>query len=405
VGELRLAGCGDAGTGNPWLRDGSFLVVRKVRQHVRALKTWAEKRGGDELLARMMGRDAKGTPLAPHTGDPSLNDFNYSKDEQGDACPVQSHIRRANPRVFEHERPPPRIMRRGMSFGPRYDPEEPEEPEPDRGLMFMSYQASIAEQYEVVQRWLNGGNSTGIASAQNDPLTGVGRPGDPRTFRWYDGNKVVRVPLDLDKGNRFVGLDWLLYLFAPSVATIGRIARLEPQPDPREKSLGIALIDRLRDAERMLEVRQRLAPALRPATGESGKRAPDQSLSPGAFLKVLFGAAKAFVEAYLPNASHQVIVLSTESCGAVVIDPRHPTLIGGALGVDAVLRILEQDGEAGRFRTFQRQPAHRGRPIEAHLHGFLGIKSGRKIRYGRLLVEALDLDRVPAPLDAVLAEV
>jgi hypothetical protein len=76
-----------------------------------------------------------------------------------------------------------------------------------------------------------------------------------------------------------------------------------------------------------------------------------------------------------------------------------------ALGVDAVLRILDKDGEAGRFRTFQRQPAQRGRPIEAHLHRFLGIKSGRKIRYGRLLVEALDLDRVPAPLDAVLTEV
>jgi hypothetical protein len=76
-----------------------------------------------------------------------------------------------------------------------------------------------------------------------------------------------------------------------------------------------------------------------------------------------------------------------------------------ALGVDAVLRILEQDVEAGRFGTFQRQPAQRGRPIEAHLHRFLGIKSGRKIRYGRLLVEALDLDRVPAPLDAVLTEV
>lgn len=76
-----------------------------------------------------------------------------------------------------------------------------------------------------------------------------------------------------------------------------------------------------------------------------------------------------------------------------------------AVGVDAVLHILEQDGEAGRFRTFQRQPAQRGRPIEAHLHRFLGTRAGRKIRYGRLLVEALDLDRVPAPLDAVLTEV
>jgi hypothetical protein len=77
----------------------------------------------------------------------------------------------------------------------------------------------------------------------------------------------------------------------------------------------------------------------------------------------------------------------------------------GALGIDAVLRLLEQDGETARFRTFQRQPAQRGRPIEAQLHRFLGVSSGRKIRYGRLLVEALDLDRVPAPLDALLSEV
>jgi hypothetical protein len=76
-----------------------------------------------------------------------------------------------------------------------------------------------------------------------------------------------------------------------------------------------------------------------------------------------------------------------------------------ALGVEVVLRIFEQDGEAGRFRTFQRQPAQRGRPIEAHLHRFLGIRAGRKIRYGRLLAEALDLDRVPAPLEAILTEV
>jgi hypothetical protein len=34
---------------------------------------------------------------------------------------------------------------------------------------------------------------------------------------------------------------------------------------------------------------------------------------------------------------------------------------------------------------------------------FLGTKKGRKIRYGRLLVEALDSERVPAPLDNLLA--
>lgn len=76
-----------------------------------------------------------------------------------------------------------------------------------------------------------------------------------------------------------------------------------------------------------------------------------------------------------------------------------------ALDVAAVLRILEAQGELGSFRTLQKQPAHQGRSPEEQVHRFLGTRSGRKIRYGRLLVEALDLDRVPRPLDLALAHV
>jgi len=39
------------------------------------------------------------------------------------------------------------------------------------------------------------------------------------------------------------------------------------------------------------------------------------------------------------------------------------------------------------------------------LRRFLGTRAGRKVRYGTLLVDALDLDRVPPALDAVLAQV
>jgi hypothetical protein len=76
-----------------------------------------------------------------------------------------------------------------------------------------------------------------------------------------------------------------------------------------------------------------------------------------------------------------------------------------ALDVDRVLRIIRSEGELGAFRTLQRQPAHQDRSSEEQLHRFLGTRSGRKIRYGRLLVEALDLDRVPRPLDRALAHV
>jgi hypothetical protein len=75
------------------------------------------------------------------------------------------------------------------------------------------------------------------------------------------------------------------------------------------------------------------------------------------------------------------------------------------LGADTVERILAAEGELGSFRTFQKQPAQRGRPVQAQLRRFLGTKQGRKIRYGTLLVEALDLADVPRPLDGVLGHV
>jgi hypothetical protein len=67
-----------------------------------------------------------------------------------------------------------------------------------------------------------------------------------------------------------------------------------------------------------------------------------------------------------------------------------------------VLRVLAEQGELRSFRTFQKQPAHRDRPLGEQLHGFMW---NRKQRYAVLLVEALDLDRVPRPLDRVLAHV
>ena len=75
------------------------------------------------------------------------------------------------------------------------------------------------------------------------------------------------------------------------------------------------------------------------------------------------------------------------------------------LGAAAVEQVVEAQGELGSFRTFQRQPAWRGRPSQEQLRRFLGTHSGRKIRYARLLVDALDLTSVPRPLDRVLAHV
>ena len=74
-----------------------------------------------------------------------------------------------------------------------------------------------------------------------------------------------------------------------------------------------------------------------------------------------------------------------------------------ALGASAVEAMIERQGELLSLRILQRQPAQRLRSVEQHLHRFLGSQSGRKGIYAKLFVEALDLDRVPAPLRAVLA--
>jgi hypothetical protein len=72
-----------------------------------------------------------------------------------------------------------------------------------------------------------------------------------------------------------------------------------------------------------------------------------------------------------------------------------------AVGADAVLQLVEERGELGPFRTLLKQPEWRGRRLDRQLQRFLGNAS-RKITYAPLLVDALDLTKVPRPLDAVL---
>jgi predicted ATP-dependent endonuclease of OLD family len=76
-----------------------------------------------------------------------------------------------------------------------------------------------------------------------------------------------------------------------------------------------------------------------------------------------------------------------------------------SLGVASVERVVEAQGELRSFRTLQKQAAQQGRTHEEQLRRFLGSRGGRKIRYARLLVDALDLTRVPRPLERVLAHV
>jgi len=224
----------------PLIDNGSFLVIRKLRQDVGRWQAVLDgaARGDDphfdarpeperaaareRIASMLMGRRHDGTLVL----DPALgktNDFNYAADPQGTRCPFQSHIRRANPR-WPGPQKMPRILRRGMSYGPRFEVD----PAAERGLFFMAYCGSIAEQFEIIQRWMAGGNSSGVHSSHGDPMLGVPEKGHSRAFQWLGSDgKVAHVDLGDEP---ITELQWGLYLFAPSLAGLKVISAATAAP-------------------------------------------------------------------------------------------------------------------------------------------------------------------------------
>jgi hypothetical protein len=77
-----------------------------------------------------------------------------------------------------------------------------------------------------------------------------------------------------------------------------------------------------------------------------------------------------------------------------------------AVGTAGVEAVLAAQGDLRWFRTFQSQPAWRGREPVPQLWRFLRSSSRRTQRYARLLVEAaVAKDTLPRPLDALLQAV
>lgn len=234
---------GDVPRPNPDLDGGSFLVIRKLHQDVAGLETLlASLPAGadpDAVLAKLMGRARDGTPLADATGD-DPNAFDFTADADGRRCPLTSHIRRTNPRAAEHDVPPPRIIRRGMSFGPPRGADEPGA----RGTFFMAYGASIAEQFEVIQRWVNGGNSTAAFSRQVDPIAGNTPANHDYVYRYGVDGTAQRVTI----AKPLVALEWGIYLFVPSLTTIEDWAVLPARVEATDALVerGRAIIARIR---------------------------------------------------------------------------------------------------------------------------------------------------------------
>ncbi len=204
--------------GPVWGKDGSFYVVRRLRQDVdgfhRFLEIEAEGLGiSSELLgAKLVGRWKSGAPILrePEHDEPALGDndcannhFEFQDksdpipeqpqpdptcvvesalcvddddtfpqspgDIPGARCPFAGHIRKTYPRddVFQDAKDSPlnesstqthRLLRRGIPFGaPFYPSPNPKKKDSgNRGLVFAAYQTSIVEQFEfVTQVWAN----------------------------------------------------------------------------------------------------------------------------------------------------------------------------------------------------------------------------------------------------------
>jgi Dyp-type peroxidase family len=226
-------------------RNGSYLVYRKLEQHVRAFRTFLEKEAarlyGDasasniELLAaKLVGRWRSGCPLAisARADDPAVagdwnrnNNFSYAADMTGEVCPYGSHIRRMNPRdgrtggslVRTH-----RIVRRGLPYG-RWLTDDRDDGE-ERGIAFMAINASIRYQFEFLQtEWMNNGEFAGLSKNEVDPVAGQPREGS--RFRISDPRGVPKNIFDLPA---FVTLRGGGYYFVPGIAAMRFIAAQNP---------------------------------------------------------------------------------------------------------------------------------------------------------------------------------
>lgn len=85
----------------------------------------------------------------------------------------------------------------------------------------------------------------------------------------------------------------------------------------------------------------------------------------------------------------------------VCVDDLEDELIRAA-GQEMIEALLHAQGDLPAFQTFQKQPEWRRATFEAQMHRFLGAGARRKLRYARLLVGAVELDRMPRPLTEVL---
>jgi deferrochelatase/peroxidase EfeB len=233
--------------------NGSFAVFKMIETDVvgfeNFLRSNKDKIDPELLAAKMCGRWRNGVPLAlsPETDSPAggissdeMNNFEYvnadgSGDPRGLRCPVGAHMRRVNPRgqpVSGQGFPggsnnTHRLIRRGLPYGPTYDPTQPYDGI-ERGLLGYFINSNIENQYEfVLGQWVNDSEFAGavrLDPKSKDPMIGAQDPAES-VFVIPQANGGA--PIKITGFSSFTTTKAAAYCFLPSVTAIKFIANLD----------------------------------------------------------------------------------------------------------------------------------------------------------------------------------
>jgi Dyp-type peroxidase family len=252
-GELNLLAPDADGSGKKDLgRNGTYMVIRQLEQHVDAFWTFMNESTKNEegsineeesvrLAAKIVGRWPSGAPITKFPEkDPgkvsSNNEFGFAEgDKDGLKCPFGSHIRRTNPRdSFEDNNKKEslvlsnrhRIMRRARLYGkPFVGSPRNQSPEGEVGSLFSCFNADISRQFEFIQyTWSNYPRIKELYS-DPDPIIGVKeipKAGIEQNFT------VQELPINRTVRNlkRFVTVRGGGYFFLPSITGIRYLATI-----------------------------------------------------------------------------------------------------------------------------------------------------------------------------------
>lgn len=212
--------------------NGTYLVLRQLQQNVAAfwqfIEAEAARQGitADYLAAKFVGRWQSGALVEPNqVTSPEIvsNEFDFSKDSDGNGCPFGAHVRRANPRsvglgpsnaeslIVANRH---RLLRRGRSYGNALKNHSYDDGQ-ERGLVFVCLNANIERQFEFVQHtWINNVKFAGLYD-EEDPL--LGRVGN---FTIQDQPLRRRIC----GFQQFVSTRGGGYFFLPSLTGLGMLA-------------------------------------------------------------------------------------------------------------------------------------------------------------------------------------